>query len=95
MDAAGLVRYEAHNDERNHHRFYEVAMAPDLFGMWLVTVRFGRIGRHGRVLAFSTECGAGALEFARRRLQRRSTAQGRIGCSYREVDRSGIAVALL
>ncbi len=77
------IALEAHNDERDHRRRYEVRVERDLFDDWLVTVSFGRIGGGTHELRF----GCGELESAQRvvrqLLQRRLSAPRRLGCPYR------------
>ena len=43
--------------DRNMHRYYEVDVQPDLFGRWLLRMRWGRIGCGGRtrLVSFATE----------------------------------------
>ena len=48
MDNLLLVSFEAHNDDRNHHRRYEGRLGRDLFGEWTVALRYGRTGRGGQ-----------------------------------------------
>ena len=36
---------ERHDDEINLHRFYATEISRDLFGTWLLTRRWGRVGR--------------------------------------------------
>lgn len=38
---------ERHDDEINLHRFYATEISRDLFGTWLLTRRWGRVGRGG------------------------------------------------
>ena len=55
----------------------------DLFGVWLVEVKFGRIGARGRTLHFTVDDEQAARRMVRERLQRRARALGRIGVAYR------------
>jgi len=38
---------EKHNDEKNQHRFYVLAIDRNLFGGWSVIRRWGRVGNRG------------------------------------------------
>lgn len=42
---------EAHNPEHNHYRAYDLTLAQDLLGDWVVVVRQGRCGPDGERLA--------------------------------------------
>jgi predicted DNA-binding WGR domain protein len=77
------VSFEAHNDEKNHHRRYEVTVGRDLFGCWTVAIRYGRTGSSGRELRFSGSETDELLAVIRDRLLRRLSAPRRIGCPYR------------
>ena len=59
-----MIYVERHDDDNNLHRFYAIEIARDLFGVWMLTRRWGRVGaRLGTgagagqclVLAFETE----------------------------------------
>lgn len=48
---------ERHDDAGNIHRFYTLDISRDLFGHWVLTRRWGRVGRSGGqclVQAFDT-----------------------------------------
>jgi len=77
------VSFEAHNDEKNHHRRYEVTVGRDLFGCWTVAIRYGRTGNSGRELRFSGSETGELRTIIRDRLLRRLSAPKRIGCPYR------------
>lgn len=77
------IALEAHSDERNHHRRYEVAVDRDLLGDWTVTIRFGRVGWPLRELKFGSPAIERAQTIVQDRLQRRLSAPRRIGCRYR------------
>jgi len=77
------IALEAHNDERNHHRRYEVSVGRDLLGDWVVSVRHGRVGRPLRERRFGTARVDEARYVVRDRLHRRLSAPRRIGCRYR------------
>lgn len=80
------IALEAHSDERNHHRRYEVTVGQDLLGDWVVTVRFGRVGQPLRELRFASPDADAARAVLRDRLRRRLSAPRRIGCRYRMVE---------
>ncbi len=84
------IALEAHSDERNHHRRFEVAVGRDLLGHWVVTVRYGRVGQPLREMQFGSPDPEQARTIVHERLRRRLSAPRRIGCGYRMV---GFAVA--
>lgn len=84
------IALEAHSDERNHHRRYEVAVGRDLLGHWVVTVRYGRVGQPLREIQYGSPDPERARTIVHERLRRRLSAPRRIGCGYRMV---GFAVA--
>jgi predicted DNA-binding WGR domain protein len=47
------VYLERREPEENIHRFYEIEVGRDLFGIWYVTRRWGWIGTSGRRLVSS------------------------------------------
>lgn len=47
------IYLERREPEENIHRFYEIDVGRDLFGVWCVTRRWGRIGTSGRRLVSS------------------------------------------
>lgn len=77
------IALEAHNDERNHHRRYEVSVGRDLLEHWVVTVRYGRVGRPLRELRYGSASIDAAREVVNDRLKQRVSAPKRIGCAYR------------
>lgn len=77
------IALEAHSDELNHHRRYEVSVGRDLLGDWVVTVRYGRVGGPLRELRFGRPDAEEARAIVHDRLRRRLSAPKRIGCRYR------------
>lgn len=77
------IALEAHNDERNHHRRYEVSVGRDLLDDWDVTIRYGRAGSPLRELRFAGADMEAARAIVHDRLSRRLSAPRRIGCRYR------------
>ena len=82
MDNLLSVTFEAHNAERNHHRRYEVRLGRDLFGEWTVSLIYGRTGRGGQEVRYSSAEANCLRKVIRECLQRRLSAPGRIGCKY-------------
>ncbi len=80
------IALEAHSDERNHHRRYEVAVGRDLLGHWVVTVRYGRVGQPLRKIQYGSPEAVEARTIMYDRLRRRLSAPRRIGCRYRMVE---------
>lgn len=76
------IALEAHSDELNHHRRYEVSVGRDLLGDWVVTVRYGRVGGPLRELRFGSPDQEEARAIVHDRLRRRLSAPKRIGCGY-------------
>lgn len=83
MDNLLSIALEAHSDELNHHRRYEIAVGRDLLEHWTVTVSYGRVGSSVRELRFGSPEVGEAQRVVHDRLRRRLTAQRRIGCPYR------------
>ncbi|WP_437185270.1 WGR domain-containing protein [Planctomicrobium sp. SH668] len=88
MDHLLTVRLEAHYPERNHHRFYELALGLDLFGLWTLTVHHGRTGRPGHQRSFSSSDLQTLQTQIRRCLIVRESAPRRLGCRYQLVNLS-------
>ena len=82
MDNLLSVSFEAHNQERNHHRRYEIRLGRDLFGEWTVSLIYGRTGRGGQEVRHSGADTNGLRKLIRECLRRRLSAPGRIGCKY-------------
>jgi hypothetical protein len=83
MDNLLTLAFEAHHDERNHHRRYAVTIGRDLFDAWTVAIRYGRTGQAGRELRYAAAEPEAIRAILRDRLRRRLSAPRRIGCSYR------------
>ena len=80
------ITLHARNQATRCARCYRITAGPDLFGCWLVTITYGRIGAAGRALHVSATDEANARKIVRRRLQRRATAPKRISVSYNVLD---------
>ena len=79
---AFLMTLEAREPARNVFRNYEITAGRDLFGAWIVDVRYGRIGAPGRVLRQSFGDEAAACRRALDCLRQRQSAPRRIGVPY-------------
>lgn len=88
MDNLMTLALEAHSDEQNHHRRYEIVVGRDLFDDWTVSVRYGRVGRGGQKQRYSSNEETEIRAIIRDKLRRRVSAPTRIGCPYRLVKLS-------
>jgi predicted DNA-binding WGR domain protein len=77
------IQLEARDPARNRFRAYQLDVARDLFGAWLVEVKFGRIGAKGRKLVAVLDDEHAARRMVCERLKRREGAPKRIGVAYR------------
>ena len=77
------ISLAARDPARNIHRAWSITAGPDLFGVWLIHVHYGRIGCAGRLLARSVADEVAARADLARSLRRRSTAPRRIGVDYK------------
>jgi predicted DNA-binding WGR domain protein len=80
-----MVRLQACNPARNVRRAWSVEAGPDLFGVWQVRTRFGRIGTDGRLLVRSFVDEGAARKHVAAALRRRRGSVRRIGVSYYDV----------
>jgi len=80
------VYLEARNPEKQLMRSYKIDAAKDLFGMWMVEIRYGRIGTFGRLITHSAPDEAGVIKIIKSCLSRRSTAPQRIGAPYQILE---------
>jgi hypothetical protein len=83
MDDLLSIALEAHSDELNRHRRYEIAVGRDLLEHWTVTIRYGRVGGPLREARFGSPDAGDARTIVQDRLKRRVSAPRRIGCAYR------------
>lgn len=85
LAAAPSISLQAHDPPKGIARSYCVHRTADLFGHHIVDWSWGRIGSAGqrRRVSFARE--QDACRFVRRLLQRRDTAERRIGVAYRQV----------
>ena len=77
------ISLEARSAVHRCFRAYEIAVGKDLFGAWLVEMRYGRIGTMGRAKVRSFATTEEALAQVNACLQKRATAPRRIGVPYR------------
>jgi len=89
------IELQAKDVDANCLRAWRIEAGPDLFGVWVATVRFGRIGGADRVIAYEFASEADVRSFARTRLRRRGTAKRRTGVAYRVITASPDAEPLL
>jgi hypothetical protein len=82
------IELQAKDVSANRLRGWRVEAGPDLFGVWVITVRFGRIGAADRALGYQFASEAEVRSFVRTRLRRRGTAKRRIGVAYRVITAS-------
>jgi predicted DNA-binding WGR domain protein len=80
------IALQARDPARNIHRAWSISAAPDLFGAWLVHIRYGRIGAEGRLISRSFPTEAATHAHIRRALARRASAPRRIGVAYCRTD---------
>jgi hypothetical protein len=89
------IELQAKDVDANRLRAWRIEAGPDLFGVWVTTVRFGRIGMGDRTLGYQFASEAEVRAFVRIRLRRRGTAKRRIGVAYRVIAASPEAEPLL
>lgn len=82
MDDLLVATFEAHNPERNHHRWYRVRVGQDLFGDWTVYFGYGRVGQAGQAMRYGGTSADLLRSVVRECLSRRLSAPQRLGCGY-------------
>ena len=83
IDNLLTVAFEAHRQEENHHRRYQITVGRDLLDDWTVAIRYGRTGQGGQEKRFASPEADEEKAIIRDRLRRRLSAPKRIGCPYR------------
>ena len=83
MDNLLSVAFEAHHQEKNHHRRYVVVIGRDMLSAWTVAIHFGRTGQAGTERRYASSQADEMQAVIRDRLRRRLSAPRRIGCPYR------------
>ena len=76
------IYLEARNPARDCMRAYRLTLTRDLFGVFVVETRYGRIGTYGHALTYSFDDEVGARAFMDQCLRRRRSAPKRIGVPY-------------
>jgi hypothetical protein len=89
------IELQAKDVDANRLRAWRIEAGPDLFGVWVATVRFGRIGAADRTLGYQFASEAEVRSLVRTKLQRRGTAKRRIGVAYGVIAASPDAEPLL
>jgi hypothetical protein len=89
------IELQAKDVGANCLRAWRIKAGPDLFGVWVATVRFGRIGMADRMLGYQFASEADVRSFVHAKLRRRGTAKRRIGVAYRVIAASPDAGPLL
>ena len=77
------LRLEARAPALRCHRAYEITVAQDLFGDWIVEMTYGRIGMAGRSKVRSFPGIEDAASAVGASLRRRATLPRRLGVAYR------------
>ena len=83
MENLLTIALEAHNDDLNHHRRYEITVGRDLLHDWTLSIRYGRVGGGYQTQKFAGKDEDQIRAIIRERLRRRRSAPKRIGCEYR------------
>jgi hypothetical protein len=83
MENLLTIALEAHSNEHNHHRLYEIIVGRDLFDDWTLSIHYGRVGCGYQTQKFAGKDEEEIRAMVRERLRRRQSAPKRIGCSYR------------
>lgn len=76
------ISLRAVNPARNIARHYQIELSRDLFGLWVVDCRWGRIGTVGRARRVSFQEPAQAQAYMQGLIRRRIAARRRIGVPY-------------
>lgn len=83
------IALKACNPTRNVFRFYRLSLEKDLFGAWVVTSCYGRMGSKGTIKRKSDPSYGRAKRIYDRILKKRLHAKARLGCDY-EIASPGI-----
>lgn len=82
MDENFIIKLEARNPDKGNLRAYTINAHKDLFGHWFIHITYGRIGRPGRTVTYSSSNDQEAKQIVKHCLKRRSSAPKRIGVAY-------------
>lgn len=75
-------KFEAHNSALNLNRYYEIDVARDLFGDWVIMTYYGRISYKGQKRQYGYSSFDSMSKKLSEILRKRLHAQSRIGCNY-------------
>lgn len=78
-----VIRLEARNPVSRHQRIYQLSIDRDLFGAWIIDIRFGLLGCRGRVLRMLVDTEAAVRRIVRDRLRRRTAPPNPRRLEYR------------
>jgi predicted DNA-binding WGR domain protein len=76
------TRLQAIDHTRNIARDYVIEASSDLFGHWIISLHWGRIGTKGQSRMLSFDRQGDAACFVKHTLSRRASARKRIGAEY-------------
>lgn len=76
------ISLRALDPARNIARHYQIEVSTDLFGLWVVEYRWGRIGTAGQARRASFPAASDAQDFVHGLIRRRAGAKRRIGVPY-------------
>jgi len=83
MENLLTIALEAHNDDLNRHRRYEITVGRDLLEDWTLSIRYGRVGSGCQTQRFASSDQSSLRAIICERLRRRRSATRRIGCDYK------------
>jgi predicted DNA-binding WGR domain protein len=89
LDNLSPLFLQARNPQRNVYRFYNLAVNRNLFGDWIVTCCYGRIGCAGTLKHHAYPSYEEAKAFFNHVLTKRNKAHKRIKCTYKNVGQGG------
>ena len=82
MLASLCIQLQAINAEKNIFRQYEMYVGKDLFGTWLLTIAYGRIGRASQVKNYPFDSLESLQIKIKNLLRKRLASEKRIGTNY-------------
>lgn len=82
------IQLQAINAEKNIFRQYELYVGKDLFGCWLLTTAYGRIGKVTKLRNYSFDSFEGLQKKLQQLLRKRLSSQKRVGTNYRSISYS-------
>lgn len=95
MASHAWIALEAIHPQGNVFRRYILDVSEDLFGHWIVTRQWGRIGASSQSATNSFERQEDRDRFVRALLQRRQSAKQRLGVGYKIAAQSSDAADLI